>query len=164
MFIDYTTGPLIPCNHKFHVSLSSTYPYILFLILIFLYYSLTLHMMSTNYPLFFIVAFLSSVISSWKYAPGTSNMATSRPSIVSIMSVVVSASVDTVGDDMVSPSFINRFCLIPSAYVIPFILPLLSCLIKLTASSAPHLFLFVRPSGLMVPKMGSLEFIYRWSV
>ena len=65
--------------------------------------------MSMNYPFIFDIDFFSSGISAGKYVPGASNMDISRLLVASIMRVVVSALVDTVGDDMVYTSFRNRF-------------------------------------------------------
>ena len=105
MRIAYTTGALIIYNHKLHIAVHNILS--MFVSHIFLYSELTLHMTPTNYPLKLIMTFFSSIIFAYKYAPGTSNMATPRFSIALITSVVISDSVETVGDDMVYPSFIN---------------------------------------------------------
>ena len=113
--------------------------------------------MSTNSPLSFTMTLFYSGIYACKYYPGTSNIATSYFFIVMITSVVISASVENVGDDVIFPSSRNRFFLLPSAHINPLIFALIFCLTKLTASSAPHLSLGVMPYGLMVPKTGFNE-------
>ena len=57
-------------------------------------------MISTNYPLGLFVTLFSSGISARKYAPGAYNTSTFRFFIASITSVVISAYVDTLGDNM----------------------------------------------------------------
>ena len=41
----------------------------------------------------------------------------------------------TMGDDMLSPSFLYIFCLLPSSHVLPLIVQFLFFFIRLTASS-----------------------------
>ena len=157
MCIYYNTRVLIICIHKLHVALLSTEPSIRFLNShIFLFSGLTLHIMSKNAPLNFIMTLSSSKISACKYAPGTSNMYTYRFSVASITSVVVSDYIDTVGDDMVLISFIDRFCFLPSTHVLPLIFPLFKK--NMTASTSPWFSLGVRPSGLMVKEKVSWNF------
>ena len=110
--------------------------------------------MSKNYPLIFIMPLFSSGISAWKESPGTLNIATSRFSIVSITSKVISATVDTVDKDIFFTSFRNIFYLLPSAHVLPLIFTLIFFLIKLTASSAPIFLLILSQSELIVPNIG----------
>ena len=120
----------------------------------FLYSGLKLHMISTNYPLSFIMTLFYSVISAYKYNPGTSNIATYSFSIASITSAVISGFVDTVGDYMFSLSIRNRFCLLLSGNVLPLIFPLIFLLIKFTASSSPLFYLIINPYGLIAPNTG----------
>ena len=81
-------------------------------------------------------------------------MASSGFSVASIISVLISYSVGTVGDDIVFPSFRKTICLIAYLYVLTLVFLLLFCLIKFTASIPLRFLLGVRISGLMVPKMG----------
>ena len=70
------------------------------------------------------------------YAPGTSNVATSISSYVSISNVVNSVSSNTVGDAIISPLLKYFICLFPFAHVIPFMVPSLFLFIIFTSSRA----------------------------
>ena len=92
-------------------------------------------MMSTKPPLSLIKILLSFVISACSYDLWVSKVETSRPSCASKISVKNRASKDTVGDEILSPSFKYLFCSIQSAHVLFLIIPFLFSYIRLTASS-----------------------------
>ena len=96
----------------------------------------TSHMIPTKHPRSFNKLVFPSGISSCKYAPGISNVATSFYSYAPIIDVVNSASSVPVGDAIISPFIKYRLCLLPYSYVITFMVPSLFLFIRFTASVA----------------------------
>ena len=94
------------------------------------------YIISLNSPLNFNKTFFSFDISAWKYAPGTSKVATCFLFYASITSVVDKPSRDTLSDATLSPSFKCLFWLIQFAQVLPLMIPFIFYFMRFTASSA----------------------------
>jgi hypothetical protein len=77
-------------------------------------------MIATASPVSFI--YLNLSMSAFKYAPTTSAVATSRPSLASMITEYMRESVATVGDD-ISDFLYRDLCVLPYAHVCHFNFP-----------------------------------------
>ena len=103
------------------------------------YSEFTSHIMSTNPPSNFMCTKLSSGSDVWRYATGTSKVCSALPSWASINNDANSTSNAMVGDVASYCSIYVRWRL-PSAHVLPLILPHHFSLIRLTALSAIYFY------------------------
>ena len=98
------------------------------------------HMISTEKTYNFNKNLFPSGILAWKYDKGTSTVATYFSLYVSMINVVKSALIDTVGDAILYPSLKYCLSLLPLSHFIPFMVPSLFFFIRFTASVAISLF------------------------
>ena len=83
-----------------------------------------------------MITFVLSNTNVCRCAPGMSKLATSCSLYASIIKFVTMAYKDTVGDEILLPSFKYFLFLLPSAHVRPFIIPCFFSFIGFTASNA----------------------------
>ena len=124
-----------------------------------MWYGLPLHMISMNSSSNLSLTYFSSGVSVFKHAPGTLKILTSRPSYASTTKVVISDSKDIVGDKASSLG-IYPLCLLPSAHVLPLILPYSFSLVMFTALSDIWFCSGVSTSGFSGPKNSYIILLY----
>ena len=99
-----------------------------------------------------MMTLLSLGISACRKAPGTSHIAVSLPYIVSIMILVIAVSVETVGDDIVSPYLRYLVFLLTFSQVDTFLFPHRLSLISFNESKSIFLSSGVKSLGYIYPK------------
>ena len=112
----------------------------------FLYLRFTLHIMSKNSPSIFSKMNLSYDVSAFRYAQGTSEIATYIPSFTSIMRLVNRYSREMVSGDA-SSLVMKHLWGRSSAHVVPFILPPRFSFIRFMGRIAPFFYDLVMLSG-----------------